>query len=128
LSVLGCAAFAPLAHSFNVLTPSDFIIAIDADFVVPASSTPASGNEDVGNAIDGIGTNKYLNFGRENSGFIVTPGSSTIQNLRLNTANDAEARDPATYILQGTNVAIATPDHGTGDEIDYMWQTIGSGS
>lgn len=61
-------------------------------------------NESPDHAIDGVGQ-KYLNFGREDSRFIVTPssGSSVVTSLKFWTANDAEPRDPASYELWGTN-------------------------
>ena len=77
----------------DVLAPGDFIIAIDAD---GGSSSPDA--EQVPEAIDRIygGANqKYLNFGEENSGFIVTPasGPSIIDSFTIWTANDAEPRE-----------------------------------
>ncbi|WP_425397309.1 PEP-CTERM sorting domain-containing protein [Aeoliella sp.] len=132
---LAAVAFVALvnpAFSFNILTPSDFIIAIDTDFEAAVSNE--NGGEPATNAIDGT-LNKYLNFGRINTGFLVTPGSSTVQSMVLTTANDAIERDPASYILQGTNVdpmlgtaTPQTPNNGTGNEIDYMWETISQGT
>ena len=50
-------------------------------------------------AIDGIKTSasKYLNFGREGAGLIITPamGSSTVRGIQITTANDTIARDPS---------------------------------
>src|SRR3990172_1441349 len=91
-----------------ILAPSDFIIAIDAD---GNSSSPDA--EQVPEAIDGItagGGAKYLNFGAENSGFIVTPslGSSVVTSFVIWTANDGEERDPATWALYGTNEPIVS--------------------
>ena len=59
-------------------------------------------------AIDGVGQ-KYLNFGKTNTGFVVTPsaGSSVATSITLWTANDSEPRDPSGYQVWGTNVAIA---------------------
>ncbi|QDU58712.1 PEP-CTERM sorting domain-containing protein [Aeoliella mucimassa] len=130
LMALVLAAQADLSYAFNIFTPDDFIIAIDTDFLAPVSSTPASGNEDAPMAIDGDINTKYLNFGKFNTGILVTPGDlSTVQSMVLSTANDAVGRTPASYILQGTNVSpTATPNNGTGEEIDYMWETISEGT
>jgi len=82
-------------------------------------------------AIDGITAGagaKYLNSGRENSGFIVTPalGSSVVTSFQLWTANDTEARDPASWELYGTNDAIVSVHHGDGMGGEN-WTPIASG-
>jgi len=53
----------------------------------------------------------HLNFLDLNSGFIVTPsmGATVVTGLRLYTANDAENRDPASYILEGSNNGVSGP-------------------
>jgi MYXO-CTERM domain-containing protein len=56
-------------------------------------------------AIDGAGQ-KYLNFAEFNTGVIVTPGSSTATSMTLTTANDAPERDPANYVLMGSNASF----------------------
>jgi len=63
--------------------------------------------------IDGVGQ-KYLNFGKENTGAIITPsfGTSVVTSLALWPANDAEPRDPASYQLYGTNAAITAAAPG----------------
>jgi hypothetical protein len=50
-------------------------------------------------------TSKYLNFRDLGSGVIVTPafGASVVNGVKLYTANDAVERDPASYILEGSN-------------------------
>lgn len=57
--------------------------------------------------VDGVGQ-KYLNFAKTNTGFILTPGlGSTIAgSIKLWTANDSEPRDPSSYQLYGTNNTI----------------------
>ncbi len=100
------------SNAFDFLLPSDPIIAIDTDPPGSNSNYPAA--ESPAKAIDGTLT-KYLNFGEEGSGFIVTPGGSTIvQSFRMTTANDANERDPASFQLWGTNDAIISPDNSTG--------------
>ena len=76
--------------------------------------------------IDGT-TDKYLNWGQYNSGFIVTPGAgpSVIDGFQMLTADDEPGRDPAEYILYGTNDAITTEDNGQG--LDENWVEIQSG-
>jgi len=111
----------------DILAPGDFIIAIDAD---GNSGSPAA--EPVEEAIDGItagGGAKYLNSGRENSGFIVTPqfGSSIVTSFQIWTANDVEARDPASWELYGTNDPIVSVHHGDGMGGEN-WTLIASGS
>lgn len=66
----------------------------------PGAEPPAA-------AIDGQGQ-KYLNFGKENTGIVVTPGagSTVATSITLWAANDSEPRDPAGYALLGSNSAI----------------------
>ena len=78
---------------------------IYTDNVWPAGESPD-------HAIDGVGQ-KYLNFAELNTGFIVRPtlgsgiGGTIVTGMKLWTANDAEARDPASYQLYGTNTAVS---------------------
>lgn len=90
------------------------------------SSYPA--NEAPSDGIDGTPFTKYLNFGEENSGIIVTPssGSSIVRSIRLTTANDAEERDPSSYEIYGTNESIQSLDNSTG--LAENWTLISSGS
>ena len=64
-------------------------------------------NEAPEHAIDWVGQ-KYLNFGKTNTGFITTPsaGPSIAHSITMWTANDAEPRDPSGYQLWGTNINI----------------------
>ncbi|MFT7642506.1 MAG: cytochrome c551/c552, partial [Pirellulaceae bacterium] len=65
------------------------------------SSPPA---ESPKNAIDGKTTTKYLNFGHANSGLLIELNKSTIvTGLTISSANDSPERDPAEYILEGSN-------------------------
>ncbi len=79
-----------------------------------AGAPPAA--EGVEHVIDGVGQ-KYLNFLDLGSGFSVTPryGASIVTAVRLYTANDAEPRDPASYVLEGANSG------------DGPWTVISSG-
>ena len=64
-------------------------------------------------------TTKYLNFGEQNSGIIITnsEGPVDVNFMRLRTANDAPERDPASFRLFGTNDPITSepnsPSNGT---------------
>jgi len=55
--------------------------------------------------VDGLTSTKFLNFGKLDCGFSVTPivGPSIVTGIILSTANDAPERDPASYILYGSN-------------------------
>jgi hypothetical protein len=86
------------------------------DGIIPPPGTPAPDNN-----------NKYLNFGEENSGFIVTPGAASIvKSFQIATANDAPNRDPATYELYGTNQPIASTQNSYGTAEN--WTLIQSGA
>lgn len=91
------------AHGANLLTPGDFIIAIGSTGGAPGGEQPTA-------VIDGTTNTKYLNFGKTNSGFIVTlgSGSSVAQSAVFRTANDAEGRDPKQVSIYGTNDPIST--------------------
>jgi hypothetical protein len=107
------------AHGANLLTPGDFIIGIGfgSESRYPGAEAPSA-------VIDGNTGTKYLNFGKANSGFIVTPGSSTAQSAVFRTANDAEARDPKQVSIYGTNDPITSIDNGTGN--NENWSLISS--
>ena len=119
------ASSASKALAAELLAPGDLIIAIDVDPPYVDSNYPAP--ENPGNLLDSDPTTKYLNFGKTGSGFIVTPlsGSSTVQSFQLNTANDAEARDPASFELYGTNSAISSADNSDGNS--EPWTLISAG-
>ena len=73
------------------------------DLIVGSSgNTPIS--DAVANAIDNQPT-VYLNLDKVNTGFTVTPlvGSTMVTGLTLQAAGDAAERDPASYILSGSN-------------------------
>jgi hypothetical protein len=75
---------------------------------------PSSGNESPGNAIDGLTTNKYLNFAEFNTGYILTlTGTEIVTGLSLTTANDAPERDPTSFSLWGSNTVTANATPGT---------------
>jgi len=118
-------AFYPLpdAMGMNVLSPTDPILAIEMGW---QSSYPA--NEAPANAIDGNPNTKYLNFGEQNSGFIVTPalGASVLDSFQITTANDHPDRDPVVWMIYGTNDEIATPNQGDG--LAESWALICGGT
>jgi hypothetical protein len=97
-----------------ILASANPILAIN-ERTAPNSSYP--GGENPGNAIDQSSASKYLNFGRENSGIIVTNsgGPVTVQALGLTTANDWPGRDPGSYELYGTNDDIISTDNSDGN-------------
>jgi len=103
----------PDAGGEMVLTPGDFIIPIQR---AVSSSGYRTDNEKPLNVLDGNPSTKYLNFGERRTGFIVTPvvGARAVQSMVLTTANDAEASDPATYLLFGTNDSVTSPEHSAG--------------
>ncbi len=122
----GMAVCATQAQAGSILAPGDAIIAIDLD---GNSDFPEAENATF--AIDGVLGSKYLNFGKENSGFIVTPafGSSIVTSFDIITANDETPRDPAVWAFFGTNDAIVTVDNGTSLEPGAeAWTLISNGA
>lgn len=66
----------------------------------------AANNEEPLHAIDGVGQ-KYLNFAELNTGVMVSPGSSSVvTSIQIWTANDAVDRDPSSFQVYGTNLAL----------------------
>jgi hypothetical protein len=113
-----------------LLTPTDPIIGVDSIPAPPGfsgSSSPA--NEQAPLAIDNNHTTKYLNFGEERSGLIITnaEGPVDVNFMRLITANDAVERDPTSYELWGTNDPIQSQAHSNGNGGEN-WTMISSGS
>jgi len=127
---------APLAHAdVKIITIGDTIIPIDRDVVTLTSSYPA--NESPSKAIDNLylptsptqTSTKYTNFGRFSTGFTIAPGvgPTTIKAFRIDTANDNEPRDPASYELYGSNdAALLSADNSDGSLEN--WTLISSGS
>ena len=109
----------------GILSPADEIIAIDFDFSAQ-SNYPGFG-ENADKALDNDATTKYLNFGKETSGLIVTPlfGASTVRSMQFVTANDFEDRDPGSWVLHGTNDPIMSTDNSFGTSEN--WTRIASG-
>ena len=107
-----------------VFAPGDLILAIHGGSF--ESSSPTTEGSD--NLFDGDTSTKYLNFGIENSGFIVTPssGPSVATSFILSTANDFEERDPVDWEIFGTNEPIASLPNSDGR--GENWTSIASGS
>ncbi len=122
VALLCCLALATSASAEMILTAGDPILAIDLD---GDSSTPAA--ETVDKGIDRDTATKYLNFGRENSGFIVTPsvGASVVTSFTITTANDHYVRDPTSYALYGTLDTVTSTNHSTGTA--ESWTLISTG-
>jgi hypothetical protein len=103
----------------GLLSSADTAIGIDLDSTFV--NLPAMNNgryptaESPRQAIDGLSTTKYLNFGNVGSGFIVTPTllpGIPIDGFRITTGNDAPGRDPASWSLFGFNGTLITMDSG----------------
>ncbi|WP_428303711.1 PEP-CTERM sorting domain-containing protein [Lacipirellula sp.] len=103
-----------VASGAQFLSASDFIIGIDRDAAASHSSYPLG--ELPSFAHDNVNTTKYLNFGINKTGIIITPfgGATTAQSIQLTTANDAEERDPLNWQLYGTNDTITSTDNSAG--------------
>jgi len=107
----------------DVMAVADPMLAIQA---TPDSHYPYWVPEGPAEAIDG-GTAKYLNFGEENSGLIVTPsGTDPVKGFQILTANDSPERDPASWVLYGTNDLITSADNSQG--LEENWVLIDSGA
>jgi hypothetical protein len=85
------------------------------DLTVPSSPiVGSSGNipgpgEDASKAIDNRIDTKYLNFDKLNTGFTVQANGgipSIVTGIGLTSANDVPARDPASYLLEGSHDGV----------------------
>ena len=99
----------------GILSGDNFIEGL-AGFAAGVNNWP--GAEPPEELIDGSfggGAAKYLNFAELNTGVIITPskGATVANRMTLWTANDAIPRDPTSYELYGTNVAITKGGPGT---------------
>ena len=77
------------------------------DAVVPSSDNHPDG-EHAGLAIDDNTGTKYLNFDKLDTGLTITTGGGVVTGLGLTSANDAPDRDPASFVLSGSNDGGAT--------------------
>jgi hypothetical protein len=120
----------------EILAPTDAIKAVDEGLsaTVPAqwggpggSSFPA--NEHAGLGIDQVHTTKYLNFGEERSGIIITNSGGPVDAnfMKLRTANDAPERDPTSYQLYGTNDPITSVQNSNSNGTE-VWTLISEGA
>jgi len=132
MAALGAAALLcpEAALAAPVLSPNDFVIAIDSDPPLSLSNSPAA--ESAANAHDGSTATKYLNFGELDTGIVVTPfgGSTTIQSMLLYTANDYASRDPASWKVYGTNDPYdhVANNNGTSVLPGVTWTELGAGN
>jgi hypothetical protein len=110
------------------LATGDPTIAVDELKAWSGSSYPVP-NETPAKVLDQLSSTKYLNFGKDGAGVIITNSGGPIQvgTMQLTTANDATNRDPASYELWGTNDPIQSVDNsnGLGGE---SWTIISSGA
>jgi hypothetical protein len=96
--LMGFAGLATSAMAQDVTAPGDPIV---------GSSDNHPGAEDPSKVIDNLGGSKYLNFDRLDTGFTVTPsGTGIVRGLIIVTANDAPERDPASFILEGSDDGV----------------------
>lgn len=79
---------------------------------------------------DGITGTKYLNFGKLDTGYIFTPVTTgtVVTGITFATANDAVPRDPASFILFGSNSQIASVVAGTVFNVSGDFTQISAGA
>lgn len=83
-------------RTYNVLSVKDVIV---------PSSANSPPREQAVNVLDQNSATKYLNFDKLDTGFTVTPamGATIITGISLTSANDAPERDPASYLIEGSD-------------------------
>ncbi|MDB6133323.1 MAG: hypothetical protein JWM59_1566 [Verrucomicrobiales bacterium] len=89
----------------------------------PAGEAPAFG-------VDGTPGTKYLNFAKLNTGLVFTPSTAgtVVTGINFTTANDAVDRDPASYILLGSNSAIVSDVAGSTLDVSASFTQIAGGT
>ncbi len=116
--------FSDNAGTSGILAPADPVLGVNFGFEsrYPDGERPAL-------AIDQMPGTKYLNFGEERSGLIITnvEGAATVATMRLTTAGDAPERDPASFELWGTTDLVASQDNTDGLN-DESWVLITAGA
>lgn len=124
LSLLaGCSLFAGSASAASSI------------FTIGAAGTAGGVNnwpegEPPPSAIDGTSGTKYLNFAEVNTGYIfsLTSGTATASGINFTTANDGEERDPASFILYGSNSSLASTVTGTIFDVTGNFTEIANGA
>jgi hypothetical protein len=125
-AVAATVAGGAFVRADNILSPNDFIIAIDNNRNLPGTFNTA-GTETPSQVLDQNSATKYLNLGREMTGIIVAPqfGASVLQSFTLTTANDRPDRDPTAYLLYGSNSPVTSADNSDGKS--EPWTLIQAG-
>ncbi len=104
----GATVYSSAAH-LTIISPLTAVTTPGDPVTGFGGTWPAA--ESVDHAVDGV-IQKYLNFGKNGGapfvgpvGFTVAPsiGRTIVTGLRWYTANDTVGRDPADYILEGSN-------------------------
>ena len=94
------------AAMVDISRPGDPIALVNGTDDGDGSAGPPPAGEVELHAIDDVGQ-KYLNFLDRDSGFAVTPSANPtnlpVTGVRFYTANDAVPRDPANFVLAGSN-------------------------
>ena len=107
-----------LGGTTKLYEPED--ITLPGDEVV-ATSDNSPGGERASNAIDDNPFTKYLNFDKVDTGLTITTGGGVVTGLALTSANDAPDRDPANFILSGSNDDGATfTEIASGDVPEFV--------
>ena len=107
-----------LGGTTKLYEPEDIILPGDE---VVATSDNSPGGEAAPNAIDDNPFTKYLNFDKVDTGLTITTSGGVVTGLALTSANDAPDRDPANFILSGSNDDGATfTEIASGDVPEFV--------
>lgn len=111
------------AGTAGILSGGNTIIAIQASKPASHSGTTESPQH----VIDVNTSTKYYNGAGTDSGIIFLPmnSSTVVKAIELTTAGDFAERDPASFVLYGTNEEVVSKDYGRGN--DEAWEEIASG-
>jgi hypothetical protein len=107
LVAFGMMSLAGASHAALLFTVGDIDPGGSSGNHWPSAEAPPNAKD------ANVGT-KYLNFAKLNTGYVLTPPtSSVVTGITLSTANDSPDRDPTSYVLLGSNTATANTTPGT---------------
>ncbi|WP_145382605.1 PEP-CTERM sorting domain-containing protein [Botrimarina mediterranea] len=129
LPSLALLVAAPAVHAVPLLNTNASVLAINTS--PPATDSFYFPGEGADSAIDGISNTKYLNLGQPPNGIglAVEPlfGNTIAQSIQFTTADDAVNRDPAGWILYGSNDFLSSADN-SGLDGGENWTQIANGA
>ncbi|MDC0065802.1 TIR domain-containing protein [Verrucomicrobia bacterium] len=97
------------------------LVSAGADINTKTSKLDGKFGEQASNAIDDNPSTKYLNFDKLDTGLTIATGGGVVTGLALTSASDAPDRDPANFILSGSNDdGVTFTEIASGDVPEFL--------